>query len=294
MQILIIKLLLRFFALLPLPLNHKLGSLVGLLIFLLPTRARKVTLTNLSLCFPDMPEKERKQLAKKSLKETGKSLTEMGPFWLWNKKRLCRLIRQVSGLEVLQQAVQKDKGILFLTPHLGAWEITTLYYSGKHPLTCLYRPPKIQALEPLIRNARERFGVKLEPINAQGIRSIYRALARKETVGILPDQDPGKNAGIFAPFLGVEANTMVLASRMVQKTGAQVIFVFAERLAHGKGYHLHFLEGPAEIYDEQIEVSATAMNRGVETCIAMKPEQYQWSYKRFKTRQEGAPDPYRN
>jgi KDO2-lipid IV(A) lauroyltransferase len=240
-----------------------------------------------------MTETERKRLTRISLKESGKSLTEMGPFWFWKKKNLCRLIRQVSGLEVLQQAVQKEKGILFLTPHLGAWEITTLYYSGKHPLTCLYRPPRIQSLDPLIRNARERFGVKLEPITAHGIRSVYRALARGETVGILPDQDPGKNAGIFAPFFGVPANTMVLAPRLARKTGAQVILVFAERLAKGKGYHLHFLDAPEGLNSENLEIAARALNQGVENCIQLKPEQYQWSYKRFKTRPDGVEDPYK-
>ena len=120
------------------------------------------------------------------------------------------------------------------------------------------------------------------------------ALKRGEYVGILPDQEPKADRGaLFAPLFGVPAFTMLLVSRLARKTGARVVFMFAERLPGRRGFHVHCLPAAEDIGSENDEVAARALNEGVERCVALCPEQYIWPYKRFRHRPEGMPKLYR-
>jgi len=290
MRVLLIKSLLRLLSWLPLSVNHSFGSLLGWLLYVIPhNRTRSVSATNLKLCFPDLDELEQDSLLRQSLIEAGKTLTELGALWHWKPERLRALIKEVSGEHILESALAQEKGIIILTPHLGAWEITTLYFTGKThtPATCLYSPQRLVKLDQMMQTARQRMGISLMPANQSGVKSMYRALSNKEIVGILPDQVPRDGQNIFAPFFGVEAATMVLVNRLARKTGAPVIFIYAERLGGGCGYHIHFLSAPAGIDDRDTVKAASALNTGVENCVRDIPEQYQWSYKRFKVRPEG-------
>jgi KDO2-lipid IV(A) lauroyltransferase len=286
-QALIIRILLRIFSWLPLSVNHALGSAIGWLFYQVPSKAAKVTETNLRLCMPELSESERTRLKKASLMEAGKAMTELGALWHWKPEQLRKLIKKVSGEEILRTALKKGNGVIGLTPHLGTWELTSLYYADKVPLTCLYRPPRMTGLDKLMHGARERLGAKLVPTSQAGVKALYRALNNKEIAGILPDQVPRDGQGIFAPFFGVPAETIVLINRLAIKTGAPVIFIYAERLPRGTGYHMHFMEAPAGIDDSDSMIAATALNKGIENCVRQLPEQYQWSYKRFRTRPVG-------
>jgi len=288
--------LIRFFlhslALLPLPVNHALGTMIGLVLYYLPNnKVKRITSINLSLCLPEYSELQRKQLLRQSLIETGKSLTELGPLWLWKPDRLLRHVKGIEHEALLQEALTKQQGLIILTPHLGCWELNGLYCASKVKLTSLYRPPKIQAFEAWLNRARQRTGATLVPTNINGVKSLYAALAKKQAIGILPDQDAG-DGGAFIPFFGIQANTVKLIPRLISKTQAQVILVYAQRLTKGRGYKIHFLKPDDEIYSSDLSVSANAMNRAVESCIRENITQYQWGYKRFKRRPNGEISPY--
>ena len=162
-----------------------------------------------------------------------------------------------------------------------------LYGSTHWPMTSLYRPPRQPALNEVMRHGRERAGAKLVPTDAGGIRALYKALGRGELVAILPDQDPDRTAGVFAPFFGVQANTMTLLSRLATKTGATVLMAYAERLPKGSGYRLCFQETDAALIEGDDAEKAIHLNQAVEQCVLKQPSQYQWAYKRFKTRPDG-------
>ena len=149
------------------------------------------------------------------------------------------------------------------------------------------------ALDGLIKRGRERMGLKPAPITQQGIRLLSRALKDHEWIGILPDQDPGENGGVYAPFFGHPANTMTLASRLAMKSDCAVFCVYAERLEKGHGYLLHCKTAPMELSTGTLEQSVSALNRMVEECVMQLPAQYQWSYKRFKNQPPGMPNLYR-
>jgi len=129
--------------------------------------------------------------------------------------------------------------------------------------------------------------LNLSLLQQKGVKSLYKALACNELIGILPDQDPGKNGGIFAPFFNIQTNTMLLLSRLATKNCTPIIFCYAERMPRGKGFHLHFIPANKKISDKNSQIAATGLNADIEKCIRQLPQQYQWSYKRFRNRPEG-------
>jgi KDO2-lipid IV(A) lauroyltransferase len=293
-RVLLIKALLHLFAIVPLPIIHSIATLLGKIIAQWQTlRITQVTIINISLAFPHLSPAAQNTLVKQSLIETCKTFGEMGALWLWQTDRVLGLVQKVNGECFLQEALQRGKGVILLTPHLGAWELAGLYASSRYPLTALYRPPKLHGLHDLIRTARERAGGYFVATNKAGIRALYQALRKGQVAGILPDQVPSEaGSGIFAPFFGQPAYTMVLVNRFARKTGASVIFTYAERLPQEQGFHIHFLPAPAEIAADNLEEAVSALNQGVEQCVQKNIVQYQWSYKRFKRRPEGVASVY--
>ena len=270
-----------------LPQAHRLGSLIGHALYLLPNTLRRTTAINLALCFPELTPQQRRDLLRRNLIEMGKSAAEAGPLWLWPGHKVIDAVVLGTGMAEFMRHLAEKRGAIIAAPHLGSWEVVGLYLSALHPMTSLYRPPHQRALEPTIRHGRERLGARLVPTTTQGVRALSRALHHQELVGILPDQDPGKDNGLFAPFFGQAANTITLLSKLAIKTGTPVFFVYAERLAHGRGYRLHCLKGDQRLQHAPLAQSVTLLNEQVEHCVRALPEQYQWGYKRFKTRPEG-------
>lgn len=287
MRALSAKALIYFCSLLPLRLNHAFARLLAQVLWLFPSKLKQVTLTNIRICFPDKDEQQAHRLAKEGFIETIKTATETGALWLWRGERVLSLVRAVDNESLLKDGFNKGNGVILALPHLGAWELIGVYGSKHYAMTSLYRPPRLPQLDLLIKNARQRMGATLVPTNAKGIRALYTALKHNELVAILPDQEPDKN-GVFAPFFGTPAYTMTLLTKLATKTGATVLFAYARRLEHGRGFRLVFKEAAREISQPDLEVSTRYLNEGIEACVREVPEQYQWTYKRFKTRPDKA------
>jgi len=263
---------------------HRLGTCVGWLMLKVPNKQRRNALINIRLCFPHLTEPQALAFRRRSFLEYGKTYSEVAYLWLRPIRKVLSLVREVSGGELLHR--DDGRGVIVLSPHLGAWELAGLYLSTRGPTTTLYKPQP--ELDRLIREVRGRAGAKLVPIGRRGIGQLLQALRRGEYVGILPDQEPRMTAGsVFAPFFGVSALTMLLIRRLARATGARVLFLFAARLPHARGFHLHCLPAPVGIDSEDEVTSATALNRGIEKAVAICPEQYLWAYKRFRTRPSG-------
>ncbi len=283
----LLKLLLQLCGYLPLTVCHLLGGVAGRLL-LLPNTQRRVAQINIQHCFPQLDDQQQQQLLRRSLIETSKTLFETGRLWLGPKQRFSSLIGQVSGEAIINTAREQGRGVIVALPHLGSWEVVGLYCSSRYPTTSLYRPPRMAQLERTVRHARERFGATLVPTDARGVRALHKALKRNELTMILPDQDPRDGAGEFAPFCGIEAKTMTLLSRLAQKSGARVVLAYGERLPHGRGFHIHFIQAPDRFYSRDLKQSVTALNQLITAAIEELPQQYQWGYKRFRSRPEGA------
>jgi KDO2-lipid IV(A) lauroyltransferase len=272
----------RASARLPLPLVHAIGAALGWLTLVIPNEQRSAAWDNLRLCFPAMPEAERRRLHRRSLIEMGKGALETGPLWLWPMPRVERTIRAVHGLEILQAGIENAKGVILIAPHLGAWELVGTYFPRHVPLTSMYRALREPALERLVREGRERSGARLVTADATGVKQLFQALRRGQMVGILPDQRPKEaTAGVMADFYGIPASTGTLIPRLLQKSGATPVFAVALRLPRGRGFEIHCLAAPEGLDDPDPLVATRALNAGVEACIALRPEQYLWAYRRF-------------
>jgi KDO2-lipid IV(A) lauroyltransferase len=271
------------------------GYLLGTLFYWTPNRERRIARVNLELCFPEYSVQERERMLRRCLVENAQALLELPAIWRDDPDKWMRRVDAQDGTQKLRRHLDQGKGVIVAIPHLGNWELHAHYLSKVAPFTALYRPPRQQELEEIIRDGRSRTGARLVPTNAQGVKALFRALEAGKIVAILPDQQPKsreKSAGVFAPFFGQPALTMVLLNRLARRTGAAVVFSFSERLPHGGGFRMHWIEAPEGIDHEDPEVAAAALNRGVEACVQICPEQYQWSYKRFEARPEGGRSRY--
>ncbi len=272
--------LLRVLAYLPLRLLHFLGAAAGWATYLTSRRYAARMRENFAasgMC----ATAEQGRLLRHAVAEGGKSVLELVAIWLRPEQQVLKLMKGCHGWEHVEAAHRRGKGLIFLTPHMGCFEITSLYYAARHPITVLYRPPRLRWLQPLMEAGRRRGQVTLAPTDVSGVRALFRALRRGEAIGILPDQVPSQGEGVWADFLGRPAYTMTLAPRLARSTDAAIVFAFAKRLSHGAGYEL-WLEPLSEDLPEDLTAAAEVINRAVESLIRKKPEQYLWSYNRYK------------
>lgn len=261
---------------LSLPTLHRLGARLGRILFFISGNSAAMQRSNL-LQSDLVPTTEISTILKANAEESGKSLLETLAIWQKSDIELQNLVKEVHGWQHVTAALEAKKGLIFLTPHMGCFEITSIYYGSKHPITVLFRPPKLKWLQKLMDVGRARAGVTLAEANTQGVRKLMQALKRGEAIGILPDQIPAEGEGEWAIFFEKPAYTMTLASKIAAKTGATVIMAFGERLSDGRGYAIHL---------SRVEsiASADLLNQAIETQIAQKPEQYLWQYNRYKVR----------
>ena len=278
--------LLRLFALLPLPVVHRLGTLLGWLLSIIPNDHRRISRINIERCFPEMTLKQHNQLVRKSLIESGKTLFEAPNLWFSSHSRIMSLLREVDGAEIIANN-RKESGVIIISPHIGSWEIIGLYCSMSHPITSIYRKPRQASLDEAISKRRAHFGSKLVPIGPKGIKALLTALKNREATTMQPDQDPRDNSGVFAPFFGHPAYTPTLLARLVQKSGAKVVMSVAKREPRGGGYSLSFYTIADITPDKTAEEIVAAFNRETERVVRQDPTLYQWSYKRFRTQPEG-------
>ena len=279
----------------PLPVLHALGTSLGWTLWLIPNRRKRVARVNLTLCFPRLNKAARRRLLRRTLVEFAKSVTELALLWTGSAAKIGRLVKQVIGEQELRDALAQDKGVILAIPHLGAWEFVGLYCGMRYNFAALYRRPRVAELDALMRSVRERLGSRLVPANIGGIRTLHRVLHRGGVVGILPDQVPNEDHNVvYADFFGISAKTMVLLSRLVQRTGAPVVFACAERLPFGQGYRLRFNRGPSTIECADLPTSVAALNGEIERHVRQAPAQYQWCYKRFRQRPPGEVSFYHN
>ncbi|MES9912880.1 MAG: lysophospholipid acyltransferase family protein [Candidatus Sedimenticola sp. 4PFRAG1] len=292
----IIIYVLRLLAKLPLGLAQQLGGVLGRLSYLFASEQKRIARINIALCLPELDQQERNRLLRESMIENALTLVEMPSMWSGDPSRWIEKIELADGSqEVLEEALSLNKGLIVAGPHLGNWELGPHYLSTFIKTTALYKPPKVHAVEEMMTLGRSSSGSELVPTTTKGVRALYSALARSEAILVFCDQEPsmgGKQGGIYAPFFGNRASTMVLVNRLAKKSAAPVLFWFAERLPNGRGFRMHWLPAPEGIVDEDSAVSATALNRGLEQCVRIQPAQYLWSYKRFRTQPDQTPNIY--
>lgn len=271
----------RWLAQLPLPILQAMGGLVGRVVYRVSGTYRHHFDVNLAQAFGS---EAVPQIGPVARAEAGKAIFELPWLWLHPRGEILSTLRRVEGWEHVQAAQAAGKGILFLTPHLGCFEITAQYaasHPDASPITVLFRPPRQRWAESILRFGRTRAGMEVAPADLSGVRRLIRALKSGESVGLLPDQVPPAGQGAWLPWFGKSAYTMTLAARLAQ-TGASVIFAYAERLPKGQGFVLTCVPPEAPLPLEDLEATAAAINGNLMQLIRRCPTQYLWGYHRYK------------
>lgn len=214
--------------------------------------------------------------------EGGKLVSELPRLWLGRSVPVAW-----EGEALIEAAHRQGRGIIFLTPHLGCFEVTAQAYAarygpeGRH-ITVLYRPSRKPALRALMERVRARDGQSTAPTTLAGVRQLIKALSAGQAVGLLPDQVPPAGLGVWAAFFGRDAYTMTLSARLARQSGAQVLLAWGERLGWGRGYRIHLRAPDGPLPADPAE-AARQINRAMEALIRECPQQYLWGYARYKT-----------
>lgn len=273
---------------------HILGALLGWAGYALSASYRRRLRANAALA--GIEPRDRRA----AVVQAGRMVAELPRLWLRPAALALEPPVQWQDAELIEQALAAGRGLVLLTPHLGAFEVIAQAYAerfgSRQPLTALYRPARQAWLRELETSARNRPGLLTAPASLAGVRQMLRALREGQTVGLLPDQVPPAGLGVWAPFFGRPAYTMTLGSRLALQTGAAVLLTLGERLPRAAGWRIRVFELPellppaaafgADVAAHQTECAAV-MNRAMEFLIRQCPAQYLWGYHRYKAPRSG-------
>jgi len=274
-----IRLFLSLCSILPLKINHIIGASIGKLLYIFDSEAKKVSAQNIKICFPELSNKDQDSLVRNALIHTGKNLTESGLIWNQSFSKNANYVSEFNG----EHYLDSSKNTILLVPHIGCWELTGRVIANSRKVTFMYKPLRSQKQNDYLFKRRNQGNLTMASADKSGILKIQRALKNGELVGMLPDQDPGEEGGIMAPFFNKQANTMTLLAKISQKKDLQVLMFWAERLPKGKGYELNLEPVDLCANGETLEQQVVSMNHSIEALVRRLPEQYMWSYKRFKS-----------
>ncbi|QKZ02277.1 MULTISPECIES: lysophospholipid acyltransferase [Pseudomonas] len=278
---------LRLFALLPWRAVEAVGAAIGWLTWKLPNRSREVVRINLAKCFPELDAAAHERLVGQSMMDIGKSLTESACAWIWPAEKSLKLVREVQGLEVLEQALASGKGVVGITSHLGNWEVLNHFYCMQCKPIIFYRPPKLKAVDELLQKQRVQLGNRVAASTKEGILSVIKEVRKGGQVGIPADPEPAESAGMFVPFLGTQALTSKFVPNMLAGGKAVGVFLHALRLPDGSGFKVILEAAPEAMYSTDTETAVAAMSEVIAKYVRAYPSQYMWSMKRFKKRPAG-------
>jgi Kdo2-lipid IVA lauroyltransferase/acyltransferase len=267
--------LFRIFSWLPLWLVHGLGWALGWLVFLASGSYRRGFLAHAAQARVEPRDWRR------AVGEAGKLVAELPRLWLGAPVPI-----RADGFEHVEHALTAGKGVIFLTPHLGCFEITAQAYAqtwgqSRQPMTVLYRPARQPWLRDLVAAVRHRPGLDTAPTNLGGVKQMLKALRQGQSLGLLPDQVPPEGMGLWVPFFGRDAYTMTLSARLARQSGATVLTAWGERLPWGRGFVVHVAPLAAPLPSDPA-AAASAINTAMETLIQTCPSQYLWGYERYK------------
>lgn len=274
----------------PLPILHRLGDALGYIMYYAFSKDRKRIEQHLRIA--SLPNSRNDVLH--VCQETVKSGLELPIAFFMQPEKITELFTQIHGWQYVQAALEAHEGLLFITPHIGSYDLAGRYISEQLPfaLTAMYKPPKIKAFDDIMQKGRVRGKGKTAPTNLHGVKQIIKALRAGEATIVLPDHVPNPREGgdgVWVDFFGKSAYTMTLASKLAQMNQVCTLFFVGERLANGQGFALH-IEPLSGSLNGNKHHDARIINKNVEAWVQRFPSQYLFAYNRYK-QPEGASEP---
>ena len=276
---------------LPLPLLARVGQLLGTLLYHIGNRRRRIALTNLALCFPELSDSQRQTLAREHFRVLGRSILERSLLWWASPERLSRLIR-VNGEERISQLRDAGRPVILLAPHFVGLDAGGIGIAMRFDSISMYSVQKNPVFDRLLLRGRKRFGDQMLLSRQDGARSSIRAMRSGRPFYYLPDMDFGRRDSVFVPFFGIEAATITGLSRLARAAGAAVVPCITRMLPGGQGYLVDIDRAWTDFPTSDVSADSARMNTYIESVVRNQPEQYYWVHRRFKTRPEGQPRVY--
>jgi len=276
---------------LPLPVLGRFGDAVGSLLFIVMGPRRKIALTNLRLCMPELTEARRVQLARQHFQAYSRSVFERAILWWASEKRLNRLIR-IDPAPAVPVAEMTAKPTILLCPHFVCLDVAGASIAMVASASSMYVAQKNAVFDKVLRDGRARFRPVKLFTRQDGIKPIFRALKDKLPYFMLPDMDFGEKDAEFVPFFGIPAATLTATARIAAATGAQVMPVIATFLPNYQGWRVKFYPVWDNYPGDDMVAATRRMNEFIEEQVRVAPAEYFWTHKRFKTRPEGEPSLY--
>jgi KDO2-lipid IV(A) lauroyltransferase len=279
----------RLLSFMPLPVLWMLGSTLGALFHLFPSKIKKTALINVGLCFPELGREGQRRLVRRHFRALGVSILCYGLGWWSSASRLARLV-QTRDRHYYDDAIASGRSIIVFAPHFLALDISGIMLSSERLYISMYRASRNRLIDRMLKR-RGRFGAVLFE-RKSNLKALIRHLREGRPFYYLPDQDPGGAESVFVPFFGVPAATVTALSRIAKIANAAVIPCYNRILPWGRGFEVRFEEPLRDLPSGDLETDARRMNEEIEKAVRQNPEQYLWGYRRFKTRPEGSPQVY--
>lgn len=275
-----VKLFLALLSVLPLSVLHVLGGWLGRFVARFDKRYGARLANNAA-----QAGFTSRQFARDSAAHMGRSVLELAHIWTWRIDALLPKVK-VTGWEAVQKIQDSGQGVLMLTPHIGAFELLSLWIGQRALFTAMYRPPKQAMIAEAMLSGRQKYQVKMASADVKGIRTMLRALKNGELVGLLPDQVPNAQGdAVLVDVFGAPAWTMTLPSKLLRQTGAALVIMSARRVSAPHRYEIDF-QVVEFVPSLDMAADAARVNELMASVIHRAPEQYLWGYNRYK----GVPD----
>ena len=275
--------LLKMIALLPLSFLQLIASFVSLILSSFNSSMKRVTSINLKIAYPELSDEDHADLVKKSIRSQCLTYVEFIKCWGMSPEYSLSLLKDVQGEHFFTDALANQKGMIVVVPHLGSWELLNAWLNVYAAPVIMYKPNKVKGANRYVLEAREKFNATLVPTDETGIRAIFKHLKQGGLTVILPDHVPKPSGGIFSNFYGQHALSSTLVSKLASKTQCNVIGLSCIRDTHNS-QHFSVICHPLseDILSKDLQLSVDTLNAEIQKMIDIAPEQYIWSYKRFR------------
>ncbi len=277
--------LLKYISRQPLSVSRWIARILALIVNIFKvSKTSDVIRLNLEISLSELSAQERERITRAAIRNELMSYFEFFSIWGSSNQKNIERVHKVIGEDLLHDALAQNKGLVLIVPHFGTWEIMNAYVAQFTSMTIMYKPVKNQAADQFVRAARSREQANLVPTDESGVRQIFKALKQGGTTVILPDHTPNVG-GEYIPYFGVPLATSNLSAKLIQKTKARALFLYALRNENA-GFDIHIEAIDEEIYQGDANQGTGIIINTIENLIQRHPEHYHWSYKRFRAHED--------
>lgn len=269
-------------ALLPLRILQAVALFAAYVLYAFNSSIKRITTINIRLAYPELTQDVQQQLIKKSMQSQFLTYVEFIKCWGMPPSYSLNLFKHIHGESVLTEALANQKGVIVVVPHFGSWEMLNAWLNVYTAPMIMYKPNKNKGINRYMLEARQKFHAALVPTDETGIRAIFKHLKQGGLTVILPDHLPKVSGGIYSEFFGQNTLTVTLVSKLAAKTQCNVIGLSCIRNDDLSSFDLHCTTLSNDILSKDLQLSVDSLNLAMQDMINQAPEQYIWSYKRFR------------